>query len=276
VQPSRGCLAGRMSISTTAEKAELLRSLHVPGDPLIVTNVWDAITARTVAGAPGVKALATASHSISEAHGVEDGEGLDVDDMLTAARIVIRAVDLPVSVDFEKAYATDAAGTLDNVFRLIEEGAAGLNLEDSIGQAKAPLYDIDTQVSKIAAARQAGDRAGVPIVINARVDALAGDPDSFDDAVTRANAYLDAGADCAFVLGLGTDDLVKAALDRIHGKVSVISNPSSVPLARLAELGVSRVSFGPGTLGLTLSHLRDAATTLTARGDYPAELGFSF
>ena len=71
-------------------------------------------------------------------------------------------------------------------------------------------------------------------------------------------------------------DLVKRALDEIHGKVSVISNPSSVPLARLAELGVSRVSFGPTTMGLTLSHLRDAATTLTARGDYPAELGFSF
>ncbi|KQO45101.1 MULTISPECIES: isocitrate lyase/phosphoenolpyruvate mutase family protein [unclassified Frigoribacterium] len=265
-----------MSISSTAEKAELLRSLHVPGDPLIVTNVWDSITARIVAGAPGVKALATASHSISEAHGVEDGEGLDVDDMLAAVRLVIRSVDLPVSVDFEKAYATDAAGTLDNVFRLIEEGAAGLNIEDSIGQAKAPLYDIDAQVSKIAAARRAGDRAGVPIVINARVDSLAGDPDSFDDAITRANAYLDAGADCAFVLGLGTEDLVKAALDRIHGKVSVISNPSSVPLARLAELGVSRVSFGPTTMGLTLSHLRDAATTLTARGDYPAELGFAF
>jgi len=276
VPASPGWLAGRMSISSTAEKAELLRSMHVPGDPLIVTNVWDSITARIVAGAPGVKALATASHSISEAHGVEDGEGLDVDDMLAAARIIIRSVDLPVSVDFEKAYATDASGTLDNVFRLIEEGAAGLNLEDSIGQAKAPLYDIDTQVSKVAAARQAGDRAGVPIVINARVDALAGDPDSFDDAITRANAYLDAGADCAFVLGLGTEDLVKAALDQIHGKVSVISNPSSVPLARLAELGVSRVSFGPTTMGLTLSHLRDAATTLTARGDYPAELGFSF
>ena len=91
-----------------------------------------------------------------------------------------------------------------------------------------------------------------------------------------AQRYLDAGADCAFVLGLGTEDLVKAALDQIHGKVSVISNPSSVPLARLAELGVSRVSFGPTTMGLTLSHLRDAATTLTARGDYPAELGFSF
>lgn len=265
-----------MSIQSTAEKADALRALHVPGDPLIVTNVWDSITARIVAGTPGVRALATASHSISEAHGVEDGEGLDVDDALAAAQLVIRSVDLPVSVDFEKAYATDAAGTLDNVWRLIEAGAAGLNLEDSVGKAKAPLYDLDAQVAKIAAARQAGDRAGVPIVINARVDSLAGDPDSWDDAVLRANAYLDAGADCAFVLGLSTDDLVKRALDEIDGKVSVIAGAGAVPIARLAELGVSRISFGPGIMGLTLSHLRDAAAQLTARGEYPAELGFSF
>ena len=265
-----------MSIQSTAEKAELLRSLHIPGDPLIVTNVWDSITARIVAGADGVKALATASHSISEAHGVEDGEGLDVDEALAAARLIIRSVDLPVSVDFEKAYASDAAGTRDNVWRLIEAGAAGLNLEDSIGRSKAELYDIDTQVSKIAAARAAGDRAGVPIVINARVDALAGDPSLWDDAMTRANAYLDAGADVAFVLGLSTEETVERALAAIHGNVSVIANPSQVPLARLAELGVSRVSFGPTVMGLTLSHLRDAATTLTARGDYPRELGFAF
>jgi 2-methylisocitrate lyase-like PEP mutase family enzyme len=265
-----------MSIQSTAEKADALRALHVPGDPLIVTNVWDSITARIVAGTPGVRALATASHSISEAHGVEDGEGLDVDDALAAAQLVIRSVDLPVSVDFEKAYATDAAGTLDNVWRLIEAGAAGLNLEDSVGKAKAPLYDLDAQVAKIAAARQAGDRAGVPIVINARVDSLAGAPDSWDDAVLRANAYLDAGADCAFVLGLSTDDLVKRALDEIDGKVSVIAGAGAVPIARLAQLGVSRISFGPGIMGLTLSHLRDAAAQLTARGEYPAELGFSF
>ncbi|MGA1813275.1 isocitrate lyase/phosphoenolpyruvate mutase family protein [Frondihabitans sp. 4ASC-45] len=265
-----------MSIQSTAEKAELLRSLHIPGDPLIVTNVWDSITARIVAGADGVKALATASHSISEAHGVEDGEGLDVDEALAAARLIIRSVDLPVSVDFEKAYASDAAGTRDNVWRLIEAGAAGLNLEDSIGRSKAELYDIDTQVSKIAAARAAGDRAGVPIVINARVDALAGDPSLWDDAMNRANAYLDAGADVAFVLGLSTEETVERALAAIHGKVSVIANPSQVPLARLAELGVARVSFGPTVMGLTLSHLRDAATTLTARGDYPSELGFAF
>jgi 2-methylisocitrate lyase-like PEP mutase family enzyme len=265
-----------MSIQSTAEKAEILRSLHVPGDPLIVTNVWDSITARIVAAAPGVTALATASHSISEAHGVEDGEGLDVDEALAAAQLIIRAVELPVSVDFEKAYAQDAAGTRDNVWRLIEAGAAGLNLEDSRGRDKSELYDVATQVSKIAAARAAGDRAGVPIVINARVDTLAGDPSAWDDAILRANSYLDAGADAAFVLGLSTEQQVADAVAQIHGRVSVISGVDSVPLARLADLGVSRISFGPRIMGLTLAHLQNAAATLTARGDYPAELGFGF
>ncbi|BDZ48230.1 carboxyvinyl-carboxyphosphonate phosphorylmutase [Frondihabitans sucicola] len=265
-----------MSIQSTAEKAELLRSFHVPGDPLIVTNVWDSITARIVAAAPGVKALATASHSISEAHGVEDGEGLDVDEALAAAQLIIRSVELPVSVDFEKAYAQDPAGTRDNVWRLIEAGAAGLNIEDSRGRDKGELYAVDAQVAKITAARAAGDRAGVPIVINARVDALAGDPAAWDDTILRANAYLDAGADVAFVLGLSTEQQVADAVAQIHGKVSVISGAGSVPLARLAELGVSRVSFGPRIMGLTLAHLQSAAATLTARGDYPAELGFDF
>jgi 2-methylisocitrate lyase-like PEP mutase family enzyme len=262
-------------MTTTAEKAELLRSLHVPGTPLIVTNVWDAVTARVVAATPGVKALASASHSISFAHGVHDGEGLSVDQALAAARTIIDAVDLPVSIDFEKGYAKDAAELEDNIARLIGVGAAGLNLEDSVGQAKAPLFPIDEAVARVAAVRSAATTTGVPLLLNARVDTLAGGGE-WNDAITRANAYLDAGADVIFVLGLGTEDLVKRALDEIDGKVSVISNPKSVPLARLAELGVSRVSFGPGTLGLTLAHLQRTAATLTALGDYPEELGFSY
>jgi 2-methylisocitrate lyase-like PEP mutase family enzyme len=262
-------------MTTTAAKAELLRSLHVPGTPLIVTNVWDAITARIVAGSPGVKALATASHAVSFAHGVEDGEGLSLEQALSTARLVAAAVEIPVSVDFEKGYAQDAAGVQSNVEALIEAGAAGLNIEDSIGQPKAPLFDIDTAASRVAAARAAGDATGVPITINARVDTLAGGGE-WDDAMTRANAYLAAGADCIFMLGLGDEAKVARALSEIDGKVSVISNPTSVPLKKLAELGVSRVSFGPGTLGLTLAHLQAATTQLTALGEYPAELGFSY
>ena len=262
-------------MTTTAEKAELLRSLHVPGDPLIVVNVWDAVTARIVGAAPGVKALATASHSISFAHGVPDGEGLTVDEALSAARLVIEATELPVTVDFEKGYYPDGTRLEENIARLIEVGASGLNIEDSVGASKAPQFPVDVAAARVAAVRSAAAKSGVPLVINARVDTLAGGGE-WDEAMARANVYLAAGADVIFMLGLGTEDKVKRALDEIDGKVSVISNPTSVPLKRLAELGVSRVSFGPGPLGLTLSHLQAAATTLTALGDYPEELGFAY
>lgn len=261
--------------SMTAAKAELLRSLHVPGDPLIVTNVWDAVTARTVAAVPGVKALATASHAISFAHGVPDGEGLSLDQALAAASLITRAVEIPVSVDFEKGYAADVAALEHSIARLIAAGAAGLNIEDSVGPAKAPLFPVDVATERVATVRRTATTLGVPLVINARVDVLAGGGE-WSDMVTRANSYLGAGADVVFVLGLGTEDKVKRALDEIDGKVSVISNPTSVPLKRLAELGVSRVSFGPGTLGLTLAHLQRAAAQLTTLGEYPDELGFAY
>jgi 2-methylisocitrate lyase-like PEP mutase family enzyme len=260
-------------MSTQAAKAELLRSLHVSGDPLILANVWDAVTARIVADAPGVRAIASASHSVSFAHGVADGEGLTIDQALDAAKRIVDAVELPVTIDFEKAYASDAAGVAVNVARLIETGAVGLNLEDSVDADT--LFTVDDAVERVAAARSAGDRLGIPLVINARVDALVRGGD-WADAITRANAYLAAGADVAFVLGLGTEDQVKRALDEIDGKVSVISGPTSIPLKRLAALGVCRVSFGPGILGLTLAHLQAAAARLTALGDYPSELGFAY
>jgi 2-methylisocitrate lyase-like PEP mutase family enzyme len=263
------------TIESTRAKAELLLSLHVPGTPLIVSNVWDAVTARIVADVPGVKALASASHSVSFAHGVEDGEGLSSDQAIAAAKVIIDATDLPVSVDFEKGYSKDAAGVGANVARLIEVGAAGINIEDSVGADKAPTFPIEEAGARVAAARAAADEAGVHLVINARVDTLAGGGE-WDDAVARANAYLDAGADVIFFLGLGTEELVTKALEQVHGKISVIGMPDGVPLAKLAELGVSRVSFGPQILGLTLAHLSAAAEQLTALGDYPKELGFSF
>ncbi|MET4703786.1 isocitrate lyase/phosphoenolpyruvate mutase family protein [Frigoribacterium sp. UYMn621] len=263
-------------MTSTADKAALLTSLHLPGEPLIVTNIWDAVTARTVAGAKGVRALATASHAVSFAHGVADNEGLTVEQALEAARLITGAVSIPVSVDFEKGYAADAAGVRDNVARLIEAGAAGLNIEDSLGSASGPLRDLESSVARVAAARAAADSAGVPLAINARVDSLVSNPADWAGAMERANRYLDAGATSIFVLRLPTEGLVERAIRDVNGPVSVISNPTSVSLKRLAEIGVARVSFGPGVLGLTLAHLQKAATTLTALGDYPEELGFEY
>jgi 2-methylisocitrate lyase-like PEP mutase family enzyme len=260
-------------MTTQAEKAELLRSLHTPGHPLIVTNVWDAVTARIVAGVPGVRAIASASHSVSFAHGVPDGGGLSIEKALAAAQVIVDAVELPVTIDFEKGYSVDAVGVETNVGRLIETGAVGLNLEDSVDAAA--LFPIGEAADRVSAARSAAVSSRVPLVINARVDSLVRGGD-WDDMVARANSYLGAGADCIFVLGLRTEDDVSRALAEIDGRVSVIAGATSVPLARLAELGVSRVSFGPGLLGLALSHVRDAAEQLTALGEYPPELGFQY
>jgi 2-methylisocitrate lyase-like PEP mutase family enzyme len=263
-------------MTSQLQKAELLNRLHAPGDPLIVTNVWDAISAKIVSETPGVTALASASHSISFAHGVPDNEGLTVDEAIRAARIIAGAVDLPVSIDFEKGYAPDAAGVGANVRRLIEEsGAVGINLEDSLAAATGPQRDIDSSVARVAAARSAAGATGIPLVINARVDSLAGGG-TWEEAVTRANAYLDAGADVIFFLGLKDEDLVKRAIDEVNGRISTIGGFGGIPLQRLADLGISRVSFGPQTMGLALAALQRAATTLTALGDYPEDLRFPF
>lgn len=257
------------------DKALLLNSLHVPGEPLIVTNVWDAVTARIVADAPGVRALATASHSVSFARGVDDGEGMSVEQALETARLVASAVDIPVSVDFERGYAGNLDDLYANITALIGTGAVGLNFEDSTGDAANLLCALDVQVDRIRTIRAAAEAAGVPLVLNARSDALVRGGD-FNEMVTRANAYLEAGADVIFALGLRDEDTVTRAVADIEGRVSVIAGPSQISLRRLAELGIARVSFGPGTLGLTLAHLQAAAAQLTALGDYPAELGFKY
>lgn len=257
-------------MSSTADKATLLRSLHVPGDPLILTNVWDAATARAVASAPGVRALATASHAISDARGVPDGEGLSVDQAVEAAGIIAAAVDLPVSVDFERGYAADAAGVGANVLRLVEAGAAGLNLEDSIADGMRPQPE---QLERIEAVVAVARSTGVPLALNARVDSLNRGED-LAVAVQRANAYLAAGATSAFVLGLGTAELVERAVAEIDGPVAVIARAGYLPIAQLVDIGVARISVGPGSQGLTLTHLAAAAATLTGRGAYPAELGW--
>ncbi len=263
-------------MTTTTAKAAALSALHVPGDPLIVVNVWDAMTARIVARTPGVKALATASHSVAFSLGVDDGEGMTVEMALGAAQRITASTELPVSVDFERGYAPDASGVRDNVARLIEAGAAGLNIEDSLTGARGERRPIDEAASRVAAARAAADAAGVPLAINARTDTLAGSPDNWSEAIDRANAYVDAGATSIFMLGLDSEQKVADAVAAVRAPIALFAHPGYISLARLAELGVGRVSFGPQSLGLTLHHLAAAAAQLTARGDYPAELSYRY
>ncbi|WP_300011554.1 isocitrate lyase/phosphoenolpyruvate mutase family protein [Pseudonocardia sp.] len=249
-------------MTVTEKAAELLR-LHSDPALLVVVNVWDAITARVVADA-GSTALATASHSIAATLGYPDGEQIPRDLMIDMVGRIVAAVDIPVSADLESGYGDPG----DTVRRAIGIGAAGANLEDRM----QPLAD---SAAAVAAAVAAAGSEGVPFVLNARTDAFlkAGDRDPADvlaDAIERGRAFLDEGADCVFVPGRLDEPTVVSLVESFgERRLSVIHVPGSLPQARLAELGVARVSFGPFTQRAALTYLSDLAADLLAGGALP-------
>ncbi len=213
--------------------AAALRALHVPGDPLILPNAWDAATARVVAAA-GFPAVATTSSGVAEALGYEDGEQTPVDEMLAAVARIARAVDVPVTADLEAGYGLDG-GELAR--RLLDAGAVGLNFEDTDHANHPALQPIDAQAARIAAIKAGGD-----VVLNARIDVhLRGGGTA--EALDRVRAYRDAGADCVYPIGVA-DEATIAAFVETGVPVNVLLRPGAPPVARLAELGVARISLG--------------------------------
>jgi 2-methylisocitrate lyase-like PEP mutase family enzyme len=259
-------------MSTQLEKAEELLRLHTVPEPLVLVNVWDAASARVVAEAAGCRALATASWAIAAARGVADGEVLSREAMLDAVGVVARATELPVTADLERGYG-DVRMTVEGA---LEAGAVGCNLEDSDGAGG--LWPSEEHAAVVAAARAAGDAAGIPLVINARTDVYLVDlippEERLLAALERGAAYLEAGADCVFVPGVRDVTILEALVREMGGPISVLGGAGGPALAELARIGIARVSYGPGPLGVAMAALSRAAETLLAGGDPPADLAF--
>lgn len=265
-------------MSSSPSAALALRSLHVPGSPVVLVNAWDAASARAVAAAPGCQAVATASWAVAAAHGYPDGEHLPRDLMLASVEQVARAVTLPVSADLEGGYADTPEGVGETVAAALSKGAVGCNLEDGTRDPAAPLRPIEEHAARVAAAVRAGELAGVPVVVNARTDvflAEVGDPsDRVPLALERGRAYADAGAACIFVPGVRDAESIGRLVQGLALPLSVLATPQSPPLSELATLGVARVSVGPGGMGVALAALRRAAESMVAGEGWPADLGF--
>lgn len=236
-------------MTSQIDKAEYFRSLHIPHDPVILYNIWDAGSAKAVAAA-GAKAIATGSWSVAAAQGYLDGEELPLDDALAVVAKITRSVDAPVTVDFEGGYATDPETVSQNVQRLLELGVVGLNFEDQVVSASG-LYGIEEQFSRLRAVREAADALGVPAFINARTDIfLKADPDVahaslLDHALERAAAYAEAGANGFFVPGLTERALIRNICEAVVLPVNVMMATDLESIVEVASLGVSRISFGP-------------------------------
>ena len=258
-----------MDGSALKPKAEALRALHVPGQPLLLLNAWDAASAVVIARA-GAYAIATSSAAAANALGHPDGQFLSRSEMLAAVAPIAAAVELPVTADLEAGYGDapeDAAATARGA---LEVGIVGLNLEDTSGGGTEPLLTIDAFVTKIAAVHAVAQEAGVPVVLNARTDVFigaVGDPATrVERAVERGRAYLAAGADCIFVPAVTDPSQIAALVAGIDGPVSVLAGPGSPTLAELAMLGVARISVGSGLHRAALALARRAAEEAYAAG----------
>jgi len=225
-------------------KFETLAALHVPGDPVILYNIWDVGSALAVIAA-GAKALATGSHPVADANGWPDGQQVPLDFAFANAKRIVDAVDLPLTVDFEGAYSVDPAEGGANVARLKETGAVGCNFEDQVigGEGVHPL---DLQVKRINAIREA---VGSDFYINARTDLFL-KTQTYDDAlvdqvVERGKAFAGAGASGFFVPRLADPKQIERVVREVSLPLNVIAFPGAPDKKIWADAGVARISHGP-------------------------------
>jgi 2-methylisocitrate lyase-like PEP mutase family enzyme len=234
-------------VTGLAEHANRLRELHRPGDPVVLPNAWDPPSARRLA-ATGAPALATTSVGVAEALGYEDGELTPAAEMLAAVGRIAAAVEVPVTADLEAGYGL-APDEL--IAGLLEAGAVGLNQEDT-DHTTGRLRDPDEHAERLAAIKDAGRRAGVDVVLNARVDSFMraapdADPEAvLDDAVARGRRYAEAGADCVYPYAARGRAAIRRLVEEVGAPVNIVGVPTGLGRSELAELGVARVSFGGG------------------------------
>jgi 2-methylisocitrate lyase-like PEP mutase family enzyme len=228
------------------EKAKRFSELHVPGAPLVLYNAWDAGSAKSIVDA-GAKAIATSSWSVAAAQGYGDGEAIPIEFAEQIVARIAATVDVPITVDFEGGYSEDEPDLTANVSRLLDLGVIGINFEDRIVKGSG-LYSVDRQARRIAAIRQAAEKKGIDLFINARTDVFFESEDAavaVDEALERAKAYTAAGASGFFVPGLVSDVLIERVAKTVTLPVNVMVMEGLSPNDKLAELGVARISYGP-------------------------------
>jgi 2-methylisocitrate lyase-like PEP mutase family enzyme len=246
-------------IRARAERARAFRSLHQTGRLLVLPNAWDVITARVFEDC-GFPAVGTTSFGIARAHGFRDGDNAALEVTLSMAARMADALSVPLSADIEAGYGETPEEVGRQALRLIAAGVVGFNIEDGQAGAAAPLADPALQCAKIAALKAAGETAAVPVFVNARTDVYwlhtHTGPAALTEALNRAAAYLQAGADGIFIPGLVDRDSIRSAVLAIDAPLNILAGPQTPAPPELDTMGVKRLSLGSGPVRATLSLLR--------------------
>jgi 2-methylisocitrate lyase-like PEP mutase family enzyme len=243
-------------------KIAAFKALHVPGDPLVLFNIWDAGSARAVVGA-GAKAIATGSYGVAEAQGFKDGEDFSIVDALRNLERIVSVTELPVTLDFETGYGDSPAQVTASVRRALDAGAAGINQEDRM-PGETALLPVAQAAERVAAAASSG------LFVNARTDVYRGiKPEDYgqhlvDAVLERAEAYARAGAGGLFVPFLGDHPTITAICAASPLPVNVLWGPGRGTRAELAACGVARISYGHGPWAATMDWLAGQAKAVFA------------
>jgi 2-methylisocitrate lyase-like PEP mutase family enzyme len=252
-------------------QARCFLALHHDPELLVLPNIWDPLGARLLVSL-GFPAVATASAAVAFSLGLDDGERIDLDTMLEVIGRIARSVEVPLTADIESGYAEQPDDVAGNVKRVIEAGAVGINLEDSIPGTR-DLYPIDMQCARLRAARRAAAELDLHLVINARIDVFfkqAHDTaaENLQETIARAKAYIDAGADCVFPLVVGEVEMLKTLVAAVGAPINVYATKGTAPARELETIGISRLSVGPGLLQAGLTAMRQAALELRHPGTH--------
>ena len=245
-----------------AQHATQFRALHAGPELLVLPNAWDAASARVIEHA-GARAIATSSAAVAWGHGYPDGQALPLDVLLATVRAMVRIVGVPVSADIEAAYAQDGATAATTASRVIDAGAAGINVEDG---RDAP----DLLCEKIERIKLAAGRAGVDLWVNARTDVylrgLVPAPQAVGETIERARRYRAAGADSVFVPGLIEEHDIARLVAAVPVPLNVLAWPGLPSATALERLGVRRLSAGTAIAQAAYNRAHEAARDFLGAG----------
>ena len=257
------------------EKAELFLKFHQDEEILVLLNSWDTGSSKLIE-ACGFKAVATTSMGVAASLGYPDSQVIQLSEMIEVIRGIVKAIQVPVSVDIEAGYGNNINEIIDSVRKIIETGIVGINIEDSI-DLNPVLIDETEFCERISAIRALSDSLGFHLVINARTDSFytssGSQQEKLSESIRRGNKYREAGADCIFVQPVWDKETISTLVKEINAPINILANPSigagMPPTVReLQDLGVARVSLGSSLMKATLALIKKVADELSEKGTY--------
>ena len=252
-------------------QAATLRTLHQGPDLLLLPNIWDPLGAILLQSL-GYPAVATASAALAYSRGWDDGEVITFPSLLQAVSDIAAAVDVPLTADLERGYGSSPAQVADRARQVMAAGAVGINLEDSYSEG-GPLRPIEEQCRRLESVRQMAGREGIPLVINARTDVFfslptAREEDKVAEALSRGQAYVQAGADCVYPMGVSQRPSIQQLVAGLPCPINIYIRPGVPPLSELKAMGVRRASLGPNLLRASVEAMRQVARALATDAGY--------